>query len=498
MIPQRLGAAIPITLRRADGQTRRVGLCLLGGTSFAALLATIALGSVLSPLPRSLPLALLVGTVIAAEHRDRVFGDGTSVSGTIVVVMAAVAYFSGGGWLLGPALCGSAAAIYWPHIRHLSWSRIVVNASSMGLAGAAAALVYRTGGGLPQASGFPVVGGLLAVVAFWIVNTAILSAAVTSIERSRLRTVALTLVRSDIGLVPFALLGIAAGYFAKTDGLGFGWIALAALLALVDLLIARPIAIRAVLRGTMAVALLGAVLATLSAALVWNESARVTLFLPALLAMAVVIAGPIASRPVLLPIVFLSISAAVGLSHWGPIIAAMSVSLIAATSVVARRVPWGARMTSAAVLATCGPIAGIAERSIGGGPFANALLAGLLAAISIFLVAQVSCALQLVEFGSAGRRDLFAQVMLGQLLAFASVGLAAGALGWLVRESDIVGWCFVFIGVSILCARWLRRERSFSSSTAEGLNLNDDEVVDIVRSAILDLPASRMSGALDQ
>src|SRR5262249_11922074 len=81
--------------------------------------------------------------------------------------------------------------------------------------------------------------GLLALVAFWLVNSAVLAVAVAAIQGRNWLSVASDLIRSDTALVPFAVCGLACGYLIEATTAWMGWLALLATLAAADLLVIR-------------------------------------------------------------------------------------------------------------------------------------------------------------------------------------------------------------------------------------------------------------------
>jgi hypothetical protein len=207
---------------------------------FVSAIGVVALAVGGNPGVELLPFMVFGLTVVGAEHRDRLFGDETSVSGTIVVAMAAVVGFSRGAWLLGPTTCCALAGVYWPHLRRCAWSRVAVNTASMALAAAAAAAVFHETGGAATRLGLIWLSlGVAALCAFWIVNSMILGAAVAIIQRRSLRVVCFELVRSDTGLLPFAVLGLFSGYVVLQVGIFAGWLLLLAVLLGLDVLVIR-------------------------------------------------------------------------------------------------------------------------------------------------------------------------------------------------------------------------------------------------------------------
>jgi len=206
----------------------------------AALAAAVLVTATASPIPDLKTLAVLGCLTVVAEHRDRLFGDETSMSGSIVVVMAAVVAFVGTG-LFGPLICGAVAGLYWPHLRDRAWSKIIVNGSSIGFSSLAACALF----GRMEPNDLTVPTTLLlsvpAVLLYWFVNSAVLAAAMALLERGQFRATFGSLVRSETQMIFFALLGGLCGLLVLEVGLWEGAAALVGVLVAVDMVvIARP------------------------------------------------------------------------------------------------------------------------------------------------------------------------------------------------------------------------------------------------------------------
>ena len=101
----------PKSVRR-DGRRLR----LLSFLMLAVAVAIAIVGLVTVSAPAVLPVLLFGTTMVAAEHRDRLFGDETSVSGSIAVAMATVLVFARGSWLDGTnGLRGPCRSLLAPH-----------------------------------------------------------------------------------------------------------------------------------------------------------------------------------------------------------------------------------------------------------------------------------------------------------------------------------------------------------------------------------------------
>ena len=77
-----------------------------------AVVLTVAV--TLTPLPPLVPFAILAVLVILAEHRFVLFGDETSMSGSMIVIVASVFVFADTAPLAGPVLIASLGGLYFP------------------------------------------------------------------------------------------------------------------------------------------------------------------------------------------------------------------------------------------------------------------------------------------------------------------------------------------------------------------------------------------------
>ncbi|MFM8303706.1 MAG: hypothetical protein ACKOA9_05330, partial [Actinomycetota bacterium] len=105
------------------------------------------------------------------------FGDETSMSASIIVVVASAFAFADSSPLAGPLLIGSLGGFYLPHFRRGSLSLIVANATSLGLtalttANATTVLADHTGGSVP-----PMPLAILGVMTYWSINSVLIGTA---------------------------------------------------------------------------------------------------------------------------------------------------------------------------------------------------------------------------------------------------------------------------------------------------------------------------------
>lgn len=134
----------------------------------AIWLAAVVLALLFTPLPPLAPLLALGTLVVLAEHRSVLFGDETSMSGSIVIFASSVFIFVDTSPLAGPLIVGSIGGIYLPHIRHSDIAKVTVNAAGMGLSTLAASLVVAVSPGWMSSNRVLICS--LSVGVFWCVN----------------------------------------------------------------------------------------------------------------------------------------------------------------------------------------------------------------------------------------------------------------------------------------------------------------------------------------
>jgi len=150
---------------------------------FVAGLAALWLGIlipvlVFTPLPPLVPFLVLGALLVLAEHRFVLFGDETSMSGSIIVAVASVFVFAHTAPLAGPMLVASLGGLYLPHLRDRRVSLAVSNGSGFGISalGAAAAVAAL---GFRDENYWSIVAAcvVVAVAADWVVNSVIVGIA---------------------------------------------------------------------------------------------------------------------------------------------------------------------------------------------------------------------------------------------------------------------------------------------------------------------------------
>lgn len=190
--------------------------------------------------PQFTPMAVFVVLVVIAGHRETLFGDETGMTGSVVVIVAAVFAFQHDAPVLGPAICSLAGALQWGHLRDRAWSRLIVNSSAATLSAALAGLCVSASS--EPRSSFGWAGVLIgAVIVYWVLNNFIVGLAMSSANGDRSLTQITNLIRSDTQMIFFALLGGLCGLLVLEVGLWEGAAALVGVLVAVDMLvIARP------------------------------------------------------------------------------------------------------------------------------------------------------------------------------------------------------------------------------------------------------------------
>jgi hypothetical protein len=196
----------------------------------------------------SIPLLIvLVLLMIGAEHRDRLFGDETSISGSIAVGICSVLAFHSQGALLGPLICGAAAGFYWPHLREHAWAKVLTNSVSIGMSAMAAAWTVELLRPEP-ADGLQLIACLApAIVVYWVVNSAVLGAAMAVNGSGSFNHHVAQLIRSETEMLVFAFAGGLCGFVMLEVGTWVGVLALALVLVAVDVLVIskpRPATVR--------------------------------------------------------------------------------------------------------------------------------------------------------------------------------------------------------------------------------------------------------------
>lgn len=220
---------------------------VLGAVLWGAVTTCLVVFGTLESLPSGSLLIVLTVLMIGAEHRDRLFGDETSISGSIAVGICSVLAFRSDGALLGPLICGAAAGLYWPHLREHAWAKVAINSASIGLSAMSAAWTVALLRPDPT-DGFQLIACLApAIVVYWFVNSAILGAAMAVGGSGSFNRHFAQLIKSETEMLVFAFAGGLCGFLMLEVDTWVGVLALALVLVAVDVLVIskpRPATVR--------------------------------------------------------------------------------------------------------------------------------------------------------------------------------------------------------------------------------------------------------------
>lgn len=126
----------------------------------------------LTPLPPIATFVALAVLAVLAEHRFVLFGDETSMSASIIVVVASIFMFADTAPLSGPLLIASIAGLYLPHLRSGAASLSLANVSLLGLAaGIAAGVTNGLLNGGATSTNKALVAAAIASISYWYANS---------------------------------------------------------------------------------------------------------------------------------------------------------------------------------------------------------------------------------------------------------------------------------------------------------------------------------------
>jgi hypothetical protein len=331
--------------------------------------------------------------------------------------------------------------------------------------------------------------GVIALSVFWALNSTLLAVAVSCIQQRRLLPTTWHLVRSDVGLLPFGYMGFLTGALA-TAGVVDVWLALVGVLALLDQAVIRAPqrTAKALMWSTSAV---GATAAGIILAMTQGSMTTPAL---ALLCAGGLVAFTSAEelRPGLGAgvVIAAAVAAAIMLQGTEPVAGAVLVGVATCLPVVVQ-----SRTVRPAVRSMC--VSASASLSIGlvsvlfqgvGSAIVPAMAFGAIAGMSALLVSHTVQGMWLVI---EGKRHLYRSA-LDLFYADAPIALVAGLLGaaagWgsVKAGAAVVVLAVVLAVVAIRVVAILLRKRDTGELPAE------EDLLDVVRSAVLDLPASRL------
>lgn len=441
--------------------------------------------------------ALLVLSVISSQ-RVAIFGDETAINSSIVVLAAAAATAAAGGPLWVPAICGVAAGLHWDHIRHRALRKLLVNASCMTLAVSSASLLGRTVVDVDKSAiAVVVLGSALTTIAYWAVNNGLLSLVLWSADGVSFRHQVFDLSRSETEMLPFAMLGFMAGFeLLNHVGLWAMVLAVVGLLLASDRVVIQRLGSKSSRRLMGATALLALVTVALAVALyaAVQEAQPSVAALAALAlegALATVVLSTVCRSAARVVPVACGAAALVffhnGHAAVGSLVVIMTAGvplLFAKTSKRARRHVVTAAVIGGGTLVSATALLPAALVSSAGG----AALTGAVAGCSYLLGWHAETLVQAFrtrEIDKCVALDL----VRSDWLAYCGFGLVGGLLGWIGQRYDLA---IMAIAFAVVMSVWLVVARNRGRVARRRLDINDAEVLDVVRSAVLDLPASRV------
>jgi hypothetical protein len=124
----------------------------------------------LTPLPPLWPFLALAALTVLAEHRFVLFNDETSMSASIAVATASAVVFVETAPIAGPLLVGACGGLYLQHVIGFHPGKVVANAASMSLAGAATGAILWASADITAPIGSMLPALCLAMLAYWVVN----------------------------------------------------------------------------------------------------------------------------------------------------------------------------------------------------------------------------------------------------------------------------------------------------------------------------------------
>lgn len=226
---------IPIARRRRhpeavpgpDAGLRRFRWFVAGlGVVWAAVLAAAI---AFTPFPSIWPLLALSLLVVAAEHRFILFGDETSMSSSIVVILCAVSFWHDGAYLVGPMLVATCGGLLFQHLRSRSWAKILANGFGMALASAGGAFTLSAFLRITPGQDSALLGVFFCGMVYWLINNAVVARFVCEQTPASYFSSLKHLVCTDTAVVWYAV-AASALVFARCTGPGLA-IALSALIA---------------------------------------------------------------------------------------------------------------------------------------------------------------------------------------------------------------------------------------------------------------------------
>jgi hypothetical protein len=468
--------------------------------SLAAAIAALALVATSGREPYVNPWAvgsLLLLTVLGT-HGGEVFGDETAINGSILVILAGagIAYAGGPFWIAGA--CGLVAGLHWHHIRDRAVRKLFVNTSFTTLSALAATEVARLL--VTEKPGLIAVGtcGLATVMAYWLTDNVLVALVLTIVDGRPLREHARELVRSETEVIPFALLGFVCGYAFVTEGAWFGVLGATALLVVTEAVVfrgGREGSVRRCAQWAIRITPIfaaSAVLGTIDFGGLRHGGVLALMAIGGLLSVGIL--DRFRSSLGLFALVVCAVGAALALPGDPPASVVLMVGVGGCVGFVIRSRQARNRLTvlsaaASAALALVGLTS--AFRSGFSSSLEGAFLVGLLGGLAALLAWHATIGLTLLlDLGRSVLPSVGA-VAYGEAGLVLTAGLCGGGVGWIGTRFGplgLVASLVLLLGVvCLLLALSVRRE-------AEGdePGLTGDQLLDILRSALLDVPASRL------
>lgn len=442
-------------------------------------------------------VGILVLLTIAGSHSEEVFGDDTALNGSIVVILASagIAYAGGPLWVAGA--CGMVAGLHRYHVRDREFRKILVNTSFTTLSALVAAEVARAlttshPGALAVAS-----SGLAAVAAYWLVDNVLVAFVLAVAYGKPLSAHVRDLIRSETEVLPFALLGFVDGYaFVKVSP----WFAItgaAALLIVTEVLVVRSHRSAGSRRS--------------AAWVLWAA--------PVIVAAGVLLNGGLGGVRHGEDLLLLGTIGLVGVAVLDHFRSSFGLSALVACVVAAVIEYPSDRSTSVAIVVGFVACAGFIMRRRRGRNRLVSLSAAAIAVLAVVGLVDVFEPLLVTRewtFVFAAVGSLAAVVVwhaiVGLILALdvgksvipSAVALMQGEVGFVLLAAVCgagVGWIGVewgsassatalvaMLAIAGLLIAWVERRNSAVHEPV----IADDELLDVLRSAVLDVPASRV------
>jgi hypothetical protein len=474
---------------RSPGSLRAITMC-------AVLVDLVAIGVVLASIPGTraslwlvVCLALLI--LLAGQH-EVIFGDQTALNDSMVVLLAAAGTFVGGGAVWIPVFCGLLGGLNWDHVRACEVRKLVVNGACTTLAAVLAAALAEVAHPIGNVQWLAVLtSGALAAFTYWLVDNGLIAVVLTAVDGRSLLTHARELMRSETLLVPFGVAGFVSGYYAL-HGLPTWAAALAVLgvLFAADLVIVSGhatalinLASRMALVGALGVCLIGLAISGLSQ----RPPDGVELVeLIAVTGAGAYVLQRARQRYGSLFVVLCTATSCLVFHVTAPVFAPLSATLAGVVVLRATRRQGRAEIDATVLCAFILVGADALLPALTSSP-ALLVVAGLVMGTAAWFGWHLAIALHWTWRTGGGSWNVAIDVMRADLPVFITIGLCAAGIAYLGLTAGFFAATWALLVVPLLPILAMRTR---VSSRAD--SLNEYQITDVVRSALLDLPASRL------